>query len=70
MKKQLLQERFQELAGIKPLYEDDKVHGSSKAQGLSTIDPETADATVGGGFEDKDRTDDQVAGIKQSSYRR
>ena len=64
MKRSPLTERFQQLAGLKPLYEDDQVHGSSKAQGLSTIDPETADATIGGGDEDGNSTDDQVAGNK------
>ena len=45
---------------------EEDVHGSSKAQGLSTIDPETADATIGGGAEDGDKADDQVAGSKVS----
>ena len=31
----------------KSIYEDDQVHGSTKATGLSSIDPQTADATIG-----------------------
>ena len=52
------------LAENKLLKEDDKVHGSTKPQGLSTIDPETADAAMGGGVEDKDSKDDVVTGGK------
>jgi hypothetical protein len=48
------------------LSEDDKVHGSTKPQGLSTIDPETADAAMGGGVEDKNSKDDVVTGGKVS----
>ena len=50
----------------KELSEDDKVHGSTKPQGLSTIDPETADAAMGGGVEDKNSKDDVVTGGKVS----
>ena len=38
--------------------------GTNKVVGLSQIDKETADAAIGGGLEDKDKSDDIVAGGK------
>jgi len=55
---QLIDEKLQALR------EADSALGTNKVVGLSQIDKETADAAIGGGFEDKDKSDDVVAGSK------
>jgi hypothetical protein len=55
---QLIDEKLQALR------EADSALGTNKVVGLSQIDKETADAAIGGGLEDKDKSDDIVAGGK------
>ena len=55
---QLIDEKLQALR------EADSALGTTKVVGLSQIDKNTANAAIGGGLEDKDKSDDAVAGGK------